>query len=282
MKQYLDVMQRIIDDGVRQENRTGIDTLSLFGVQMRFDLRNDSFPLLTTKRMPLKAIVAELIWFLNGGTNIRWLQENGVHIWDEWADEAGSVGPIYGHQWRNFGASQAGYDAYNGYNWSDNGIDQISDLVNGIKSNPASRRHIVTAWNPYDIKWAEEHVLPPCHLLFQFYVNQQTREISCQLYQRSADWFLGVPFNIASYALLTKLVAQATGYTPGEFIWTGGDCHLYVNHLDQAREQLSRSPLLLPTLTINPEVRDIDLFTLLDFDLHDYQSHPAIKAEVAV
>ena len=264
MRQYLDLMDRVLKTGVEKRDRTGTGTLSVFGHQMRFDL-TAGFPLLTTKKLFTKAIIYELLWFLKGETNVRWLQEHGVSIWDEWADEAGELGPVYGHQWRSWPDGCGGT------------IDQISDLIAGIKSNPDSRRLIVTAWNPADVPMM---ALPPCHCLFQFYVAGG--KLSCQLYQRSADIFLGVPFNIASYALLTMMVAQVTGLKPGEFIHSFGDAHLYLNHLDQAREQLARKPLALPTMRIKPDVTDIFGFEYEDFKLENYQAHPHIKAEVAV
>jgi thymidylate synthase len=264
MRQYLDLMKRVLEKGVEKRDRTGIGTLSIFGYQMRFDLA-DGFPLLTTKKLFTKAIVYELLWFLRGDTNVRWLQEHGVRIWDEWADENGELGPVYGHQWRSWPAPDGGT------------IDQIADVVADIKRNPDSRRLMVTAWNPADVP---NMALPPCHCLFQFYVADG--RLSCQLYQRSADIFLGVPFNIASYALLTMMMAQVAGLEPGEFIHSFGDAHLYLNHIDQAREQLSRKPHPLPTMRINPEVKDIFAFRYQDFRLENYQAHPHIKAEVAV
>ncbi len=264
MRQYLDLMDRVLKTGVEKRDRTGTGTLSIFGHQMRFDLA-DGFPLLTTKKLFTKAIIYELLWFLRGETNIAYLQEHGVGIWDEWADSAGELGPVYGHQWRSWPDGHGGT------------IDQIAGVVADIKRNPDSRRLIVTAWNPADVP---KMALPPCHCLFQFYVANG--KLSCQLYQRSADIFLGVPFNIASYALLTMMMAQVTGLEPGEFIHSFGDAHLYLNHLDQAREQLSRKPYPLPTMRINPEVKDIFAFQYEDFKLENYQSHPHIKAEVAV
>ncbi|MFL5240219.1 MAG: thymidylate synthase [Rhizomicrobium sp.] len=264
MRQYLDLMERVLKSGVEKHDRTGTGTLSIFGHQMRFDLA-DGFPLVTTKKLFTKAIIYELLWFLRGETNVRWLQEHGVGIWDEWADENGELGPVYGHQWRSWPNPGGG------------AIDQISNLVADIRRNPDSRRLIVTAWNPADVP---KMALPPCHCLFQFYVTNG--RLSCQLYQRSADIFLGVPFNIASYALLTLMVAQVTDLRPGEFIHTFGDAHLYLNHLEQAREQLSRKPLPLPAMQINPEVKDIFAFRYEDFRLENYQAHPHIKAAVAV
>ncbi len=252
MRQYHDLMERVLKGGLEKRDRTGTGTLSVFGHQMRFDLAQ-GFPLVTTKKLHLKSIVYELLWFLAGDTNVRWLQEKGVSIWNEWADEQGELGPVYGHQWRSWPAPDG------------QAIDQIAWVVNEIKRNPDSRRLIVTAWNPADI---EKMALPPCHCLFQF--------------QRSADVFLGVPFNIASYALLTLMMAQVTGLKPGEFIHTFGDAHLYLNHLDQAREQLSRRPYPLPTMKLNPEMKDIFGFKFEDFTLENYQAHPHIKAPVAV
>ena len=264
MKQYLDLMRHVRDHGVDKSDRTGTGTRSVFGYQMRFDL-NAGFPLVTTKKCHLKSIIHELLWFLQGDTNIKYLQDNGVRIWDEWADENGDLGPVYGYQWRN-------WPAPNGES-----IDQISKLIEMIKSNPDSRRLIVSAWNPALV---DAMALPPCHALFQFYVADG--KLSCQLYQRSADIFLGVPFNIASYALLTMMVAQVCDLQLGDFIWSGGDCHLYSNHMQQVEEQLSREPLPLPTMRINPQVKSIFDFTFADFELCDYQAHPHIKAQVAV
>ena len=264
MKQYLDLMRHVRDQGVDKSDRTGTGTRSVFGYQMRFDL-NAGFPLVTTKKCHLKSIIHELLWFLQGDTNIKYLQDNGVRIWDEWADENGDLGPVYGYQWRN-------WPAPNGES-----IDQISKLIEMIKSNPDSRRLIVSAWNPALV---DAMALPPCHALFQFYVADG--KLSCQLYQRSADIFLGVPFNIASYALLTMMVAQVCDLQLGDFIWSGGDCHLYSNHMQQVEEQLSREPLPLPTMRINPQVKSIFDFTVADFELCDYQAHPHIKAQVAV
>ena len=264
MKQYLDLMRHVRDQGVDKSDRTGTGTRSVFGYQMRFDL-NAGFPLVTTKKCHLKSIIHELLWFLQGDTNVKYLQDNGVRIWDEWADENGDLGPVYGYQWRN-------WPAPNGES-----IDQISKLIEMIKSNPDSRRLIVSAWNPALV---DAMALPPCHALFQFYVADG--KLSCQLYQRSADIFLGVPFNIASYALLTMMVAQVCDLQLGDFIWSGGDCHLYSNHMQQVEEQLSREPLPLPTMRINPQVKSIFDFTSADFELCDYQAHPHIKAQVAV
>ncbi len=263
MRQYLDLLGRVLDEGVKKSDRTGTGTLSVFGHQMRFDLA-DGFPLVTTKKLHVKSIVHELLWFLAGDTNVRTLKENGVRIWDEWADENGDLGPIYGKQWRSWGTPDGRV------------IDQISDVIEQIKKNPDSRRLIVTAWNPADL---DRMALAPCHCLFQFYVADG--KLSCQLYQRSADTFLGVPFNIASYALLTMMVAQVTGLTPGDFVHTFGDAHLYLTHLEQAREQLSRAPRKLPTIRLNPEVHRIFDFVYGDFELIGYDPHPHIKAEVS-
>ena len=264
MKQYLDLMQHILDKGVRKEDRTGTGTLSVFGHQMRFDLTK-GFPLVTTKKVHLKSIIHELLWFLKGDTNISYLKENGVTIWDEWADENGNLGPVYGSQWRSWPTPDGRH------------IDQISQVVNQLKRIPDSRRIIVSAWNVAEI---ENMKLPPCHAFYQFYVAEG--KLSCQLYQRSADVFLGVPFNIASYALLVLMMAQVTGLEPGEFIWTGGDTHLYLNHLEQAQLQLTREPHALPTMRLNPDIKDIFDFTYEDFKLENYVSHPGIKAPVAV
>ena len=264
MHQYLNLLDHVKWTGIRKEDRTGTGTLSTFGYQMRFNLSH-GFPLLTTKKLHLKSIIHELLWFLRGDTNVRYLQENGVSIWDEWADEDGELGPVYGRQWRSWAAPDG------------SSIDQIANLIDGIKRNPDSRRHVVTAWNPADV---DHMALPPCHCLFQFYVADG--RLSCQLYQRSADVFLGVPFNIASYALLTMMVAQVCDLKPGDFVWTGGDCHLYLNHLDQANKQLSRAPRGLPKMRINPEVKDIFGFRFEDFTLEGYDPHPHIEAPVAV
>ena len=264
MHQYLNLLDHVKWTGIRKEDRTGTGTLSTFGYQLRFNLSH-GFPLLTTKKLHLKSIIHELLWFLRGDTNIQYLKDNGVSIWDEWADEDGELGPVYGKQWRSWAAPDG------------SSIDQIAKLIDGIRRNPDSRRHIVTAWNPSDV---DRMALPPCHCLFQFYVADG--RLSCQLYQRSADVFLGVPFNIASYALLTMMVAQVCGLKPGDFVWTGGDCHLYLNHLDQANKQLSRAPRGLPKMRINPEVKDIFGFRFEDFTLEGYNPHPHIKAEVAV
>ena len=264
MKQYLELLQRILDEGVQKGDRTGTGTLSVFGHQMRFNLE-DGFPLLTTKKLHLKSIIYELLWFLNGDTNAKWLQERGVRIWNEWADENGDLGHIYGYQWRSWPDYDGGF------------IDQISQAVDDIKNNPNSRRIIVSAWNVADLKNMN---LPPCHAFFQFYVADG--KLSLQLYQRSADTFLGVPFNIASYALLTMMMAQVCGLKPGEFIHTTGDTHLYLNHLEQARLQLTRTPRKLPRMVINPDVKSIFDFKYEDFQLEDYDPYPHIKADVSV
>ncbi len=264
MRQYHDLMQKVLSTGVEKHDRTGTGTRSIFGHQMRFDLA-EGFPLVTTKKLHLKSIVYELLWFLRGETNVRWLQEHGVTIWDEWADANGELGPVYGQQWRSWPRPGGGT------------IDQIDSVVKDILRNPDSRRLIVAAWNPADVG---RMALPPCHCLFQFYVADG--RLSCQLYQRSADIFLGVPFNIASYALLTMMVAQVTGLAPGEFVHTFGDAHLYLNHLDQAREQLSRQPFPLPRMRLNPDVKSLFAFRHEDFTLENYRAHPHIKAEVAV
>jgi len=264
VRQYLDLLQHILDRGVRKDDRTGTGTLSTFGYQMRFDLRQ-GFPLLTTKRLHIKSIIYELLWFLQGDTNVRYLQEHGVRIWDEWADADGELGPVYGVQWRSW----RGADGQT--------IDQISEVVAQIKRNPNSRRLIVSAWNVGEIA---QMALPPCHALFQFYVSDGA--LSCQLYQRSADVFLGVPFNIASYALLTMMMAQVCDLQPGEFVHTLGDAHLYLNHLEQAQLQLTRAPRPLPQMVINPERRSIFDFQYEDFGLQGYDPHPSIRAEIAV
>ena len=264
MKQYLDLMQKVLNEGQKKSDRTGTGTLSIFGHQMEFNL-SDGFPLVTTKKVHLKSIVHELIWFLQGSTNISYLKENGVSIWDEWADEKGDLGPVYGAQWRSWP------DGNNGT------IDQIQNLIQGIKTNPDSRRHIVSAWNPALV---DEMALPPCHSLFQFYVANE--ELSCQLYQRSADIFLGVPFNIASYALLTHMVAHVCNLKTGKFVHTFGDAHLYLNHLDQAKLQLSRDTKILPQLKLNSEVKNIFDFKFEDIEIINYESHPSISAPIAV
>ena len=264
MKQYHDLLQHILKSGVQKEDRTGTGTMSVFGYQMRFDLQQ-GFPLLTTKKLHLKSIIHELLWFIHGDTNIKYLQENGVKIWDEWADENGDLGPVYGKQWRRWETPDGRV------------IDQITQLVHGLKNNQDSRRHIVSAWNPGDV---DNMALPPCHLLFQCYVAND--KLSLQIYQRSADVFLGVPFNIASYALLTMMLAQVCGLEPGELIWTGGDCHLYSNHIEQAMLQLTRQPFDLPTMYLNPYVEDIEGFTFDDFSLANYECHPHIAAKVSV
>ena len=264
MKQYLDLCRRILDEGVTKQDRTGTGTISVFGHQMRFDL-SEGFPLVTTKKLHTKSIIHELLWFLSGDTNIRYLQENGVRIWNEWADENGDLGPVYGRQWRSF----AGPDGKT--------VDQIQWVIDEIKRNPDSRRLVVSAWNPAEL---DKMALPPCHLLFQFYVAEG--KLSCQLYQRSADTFLGVPFNIASYALLTQMVAHVTNLAPGEFVHTIGDAHLYLNHVEQVKLQLTREPKPLPKLHLNPEVTSIFDFAFDDIEIVGYEAHPHIKGEVAV
>lgn len=264
MKQYIDLLDHVMKHGVEKRDRTGTGTISTFGYQMRFDL-SERFPLMTTKKMHLKSIIHELLWFLSGSTNVRYLQENGVRIWNEWADADGNLGPVYGYQWRSWPAADG------------RTIDQVKAVVSSLQANPDSRRHIISAWNVGEI---ERMALPPCHILFQFYVADG--RLSCQLYQRSADIFLGVPFNIASYSLLTMMMAQVTGYKPGEFIHTLGDAHIYLNHMEQVRLQLSREPRQLPLMTINPEVKDILEFRYGDFSLKDYDPHPAIKGEISV
>lgn len=277
---YLDLLQHVLTQGTEKGDRTGTGTLSHFGAQLRFDLAS-GFPLLTTKKVHFKSIVYELLWFLSGSTHVDYLQENGVRIWNEWATAeqtarfnrpAGDLGPVYGHQWRNYGATKSEDGRYN-----NDGVDQITQVIEQIKTNPNSRRLIVSGWNPSE---AEQVALPPCHTLFQFFVADN--KLSCQLYQRSADLFLGVPFNIASYALLTHMVAQVCGLEVGEFIWTGGDCHIYQNHREQVELQLTRSLYTLPTLTLNPDVTDIFAFNYDDISVNGYESHPAIKAKVAV
>ncbi|MEC7114140.1 MAG: thymidylate synthase [Bacteroidota bacterium] len=264
MRQYLDLLQKLLDEGQERPDRTGTGTLGLFGHQMRFDL-SEGFPVLTTKKLHLRSIIHELLWFLQGDTNIAYLKENGVRIWDEWADENGNLGPVYGYQWRSWPNSGGGH------------TDQIVQLIDRIKNNPHSRRHVVSAWNP---SFIEEMALPPCHCLFQFHV--QDGRLSCQLYQRSADTFLGVPFNIASYALLTMMIAQVCDLEPGDFVHTFGDVHLYLNHVDQAREQLTRDTRELPTMRINPDIKDLFAFRFEDFELLNYDPHPHIKAAVSV
>lgn len=264
MEQYLKLMQHVLDNGVERGDRTGVGTIGVFGYQMRFDLAA-GFPLVTTKKLHLKSIIHELLWFLQGDTNVRYLQENGVRIWNEWADENGELGPVYGYQWRSWPTADGRH------------IDQIANLLNQLQTNPNSRRHIVSAWNVADV---ENMALPPCHCLFQFFVADG--RLSCQLYQRSADIFLGVPFNIASYALLTLMMAQVTGYEPGDFVHTFGDAHLYLNHLEQAKLQLTRDPLPLPEMHLNPDVTNLFDFRYEDFELRNYQSHPHIKAPIAV
>lgn len=273
MQPYLDLVSRILHEGVERGDRTGTGTLSVFGHQLRVDLR-DGFPALTTKKLHLRSIVGELIWFLRGDTNVRWLHEHGITIWDEWADADGDLGPVYGHQWRSWPAPDG------------RTIDQIAGVVDSIRRNPSSRRHIVSAWNVAEV---DDMALPPCHTMFQFYVAPDPRDpagapdrLSCQLYQRSADVFLGVPFNIASYALLTHMVAQVTGLGVGDFVHTFGDAHLYLNHLEQARLQLTREPRPLPTLRLNPERRRLEDFEICDVELLAYDPHPGIKAPIAV
>jgi len=263
-RQYLDLLGEVLEHGARKSDRTGTGTRSVFGRQMRFAL-DDRFPLLTTKKLHLKSIIYELLWFLRGDTNVRWLQERGVTIWDEWADAEGELGPVYGYQWRHWRTPDGGE------------IDQIRQLLDNLRARPESRRHLVSAWNPADV---DRMALPPCHALFQFYVADG--RLSCQMYQRSADLFLGVPFNIASYSLLTLMVAQVCGFRPGDFVLALGDAHLYLNHLDQAREQLRRTPREFPRMKLNPDVRDLFAFRYEDFALEGYEPHPAIKAPIAV
>ncbi len=264
MKQYHELLQHLLDRGVKKEDRTGTGTYSVFGHQMRFNLA-EGFPLMTTKKLHTRSIFIELLWFLKGDTNIAYLKDNGVSIWDEWADENGNLGPVYGYQWRSWP------------NPDGTSTDQIVNLVNGLKNNPNSRRHIVSAWNP---SFIEDMALPPCHCLFQFYVAEG--KLSCQLYQRSCDTFLGVPFNIASYALLVHMIAQVCDLEVGDFVWTGGDVHLYSNHVDQAKLQLTREHRTLPTLKLNPNVKDLFTFTMDDISIENYDPHPHIKAAVAI
>lgn len=264
MQQYLDLLDHVLHDGAHKDDRTGTGTISTFGYQMRFDLQK-GFPLLTTKKLHVKSIIYELLWFLKGNTNIRYLNEHKVRIWDQWADESGDLGHIYGFQWRSWPTPDGEY------------VDQISQVIDSIKNNPDSRRHIVSAWNVGDLK---NMALPPCHILFQFYVNNG--KLSCQLYQRSADLFIGVPFNIASYALLTMMVARATGLQVSEFIHTFGDAHIYLNHIEQVKLQLTRTPRQLPTMVINPRKKDIYGFEYADFELKNYNPHPHIKGKVSV
>ena len=264
MKQYLDLLDTILKHGVKKTDRTGTGTISYFGYQMRFDL-SEGFPLLTTKKVHLKSIIYELLWFLNGDTNVHYLQDHGVRIWNEWADENGDLGPVYGYQWRHWRTPDG------------KEVDQIANLIEALKNNPDSRRHIVSAWNPADV---DQMALPPCHTMFQFYVSEG--KLSCQLYQRSGDTFLGVPFNIASYALLTMMIAQVCGYKPGVFVHTLGDAHIYLNHLEQVHTQLQRTPYPLPTMRINPDVKDIFSFQYEDFTLENYQCHPTIKGVISV
>jgi len=264
MIQYLELLDHVLGNGTRKPDRTGTGTISVFGYQMRFNLE-EGFPLLTTKKLHLKSIIHELLWFISGDTNIRYLRENGVKIWDEWADENGNLGPVYGYQWRSWPAAGG------------KKIDQLANVIRSLKEAPDSRRHIVSSWNPGEI---EKMALPPCHILFQFYVAGG--KLSCQLYQRSCDIFLGVPFNIASYSLLTMMVAQVTSLRPGEFIHTLGDAHIYLNHIDQARLQLAREPNRLPVMKINPDVTDITEFRFSDFTLTDYNAHPHIKGDISV
>ena len=264
MKQYLDLMRHVLEEGVRKDDRTGVGTISVFGYQMRFDL-SAGFPAVTTKKLHFRSIIHELLWFLKGETNIGYLKENGVSIWDEWADEEGELGPVYGYQWRSWPTPDGGH------------VDQISQLLQQLRDTPHSRRHIVNAWNVADL---QKMALPPCHVLFQFYVANGN--LSAHLYQRSADVFLGVPFNIASYALLTMMVAQVTGYKPGEFVHSFGDAHLYLNHIDQAHQQLSRLPFPSPTMNLNPDVSSLFDFRYEDFELRHYVHHPHIRAPIAV
>ena len=265
MKQYLSLLEEVLEHGELRPNRTGVDTIGLFGAQRRYNLR-ESFPAVTTKKLFFRGVVHELLWFLKGSTNIQYLKENNVKIWDEWAGKDGELGPVYGYQWRHWNKGPI------------HSIDQIDQVIKDLKENPFSRRHIVSAWNVADL---DKMALPPCHLLFQFHVNQK-KELSCQLYQRSADMFLGVPFNIACYSLLTHMVAQECGYTVGDFVHTIGDCHIYVNHIDQVKEQLKREPYDQPQLWLNPDVKYVDRFQYEDIRLINYNCHPPIKGEVAV
>lgn len=264
MKQYLGLLEHVLENGVKKSDRTGTGTISVFGYQMRFDL-SEGFPVMTTKKLHLKSIIHELLWFISGDTNIRYLTDNGVSIWNEWADKDGNLGPVYGYQWRSWPAAGG------------KKIDQLAGVIDSIQKNPDSRRHIVSAWNVGEI---DNMALPPCHLLFQFYVAEG--KLSCQLYQRSADIFIGVPFNIALYALLTMMIAQVAGLKPGDFVHTLGDAHIYLNHIDQVRLQLSREPYKLPEMKINPEIRDINKFRYEDFTLVNYVSHPHIKGDIAI
>lgn len=275
MKQYLDIMDEILAVGFDRDDRTGVGTIGVFGRQMRFNLA-EGFPLLTTKKLHLKSIIHELLWFLSGDTNIKYLKENGVKIWDAWADKDGNLGPVYGHQWRKFG--EMDYISEMQMSHRIDGVDQITELIKGLKENPNSRRHIVTAWNPVDVP---KMALPPCHMMMQFNVRNK-KTLDCMLYQRSCDFFLGVPFNIASYALLTMMIAQVCGYEAGDFVHTLGDTHLYKNQLTQAEEQLKRKPKPLPTMKINPAVKDIFSFKYEDFELVNYNPDPSIRADVAV
>ena len=264
MKQYLELLDHVLKNGTRKSDRTGTGTISLFGYQMRFNLE-EGFPLMTTKKLHLKSILHELLWFISGDTNIKYLNDNGVNIWNEWADKDGNLGPVYGYQWRSWPAADG------------RKIDQLNNVIASIKKSPDSRRHIVSAWNAGEI---DRMALPPCHILFQYYVAEG--RLSCQLYQRSCDIFIGIPFNIASYSLLTLMTAQATGLKPGEFIHTLGDAHIYLNHIDQVRLQLTREPFKLPKMTLNPEVTDITKFRYEDFTLSDYYAHPHIKGDISV
>ena len=264
MKQYLELLDHVLKNGTRKSDRTGTGTISVFGYQMRFNLE-EGFPLMTTKKLHLKSILHELLWFISGDTNIKYLNDNGVNIWNEWADKDGNLGPVYGYQWRSWPAADG------------RKIDQLNDVIASIKKSPDSRRHIVSAWNAGEI---DRMALPPCHILFQYYVAEG--KLSCQLYQRSCDIFIGIPFNIASYSLLTLMTAQATGLKPGEFIHTLGDAHIYLNHIDQVRLQLTREPFKLPKMTLNPEVTDITKFRYEDFTLSDYNAHPHIKGDISV